>query len=982
MRNASRDTVAPDSPTEILDDRGTNRSVIPLRHVVSVYTPEDGKPGFGIELVWLNQHTNQPSSMLLIVDDPDNRDLWLFVLKRCVHPAAMRDGEPISLHNRLCVRSYLEKCGDSSPEDSDMRLFKVVCRATAHPADQTPADEPSKEVKILVIGLYKVHLISLSKPDQAGAADGVVGESFGILTVSSLWLNEADHGFEMAHRLPLHPPKILRLASAMSEELACQLHRGFRRLHPTRPDTAIAFRGPGSLLDRMSDEPSPVEAGHDHFFDPVIAYCIAYDQDPSRIRYVASSDSANNLWFQLFPPPGTDEASYNVFELLAVMRALRYTSFVSISFSGVELDKLNGLFDPYGHEHVCTRTRLGTRIGLSKEEMKTSCLLIQEIRALAASNHGILSKIDFSNSIAKIPEDAMDYEDLGCGVLEALYPICSTECVVLPWINLSGIHLSARDIIYLINFAATRRTHLKALEVAGCHLNDSNLNKFLAALASQENTLEALNISRNGSAFFTPSATIGPKFSSFRNLASVNLSYLSVEPAPAPLISLEVLLNWRLNELILSHTTVNAATVRSIAQYLHSSQSHPLRLLMLDETTINGSSAAALIHSMTVQTANGLYLDISANPLESGFEELASVLGEDMGPNSLSMRLIDLEDEDFCSLLISLSNNSRVQVLDMAETSLSAPISDETALAVEGLFAKNKALTYLDLSGAESRLEGASFGPKFIPALRGLKENTALETLVIRHQKLGAEGASVLADVLRLNTTLRDLRCDGNALDQLAFSELLNGLYHNTAILNLSEMGGSRETETDRPAPISPNRSRQTSGKGRKSLRITRPALRMTKRDKLPKLKKTSSGTPEEQLAALSKVSSGDWEEENRRLRRYLERNKMIAAGFEVPLDWSENSSEGLVTPDSGLAPDTAWESPLTSDGNLDELDPSAETPRASILGGQKFDAESSWLPEMSSPSSIKLSRPETNTSNPEASSDALTMKEAKKYGR
>lgn len=248
------------------------------------------------------------------------------------------------------------------------------------------------------------------------------------------------------------------------------------------------------------------------------------------------------------------------------MRSLRYNeTFGSMSFAGIQLDELNGLHDQHGHEHLCSKTKKGTPVRMTEEDLRKSCVLVQEIRALAITNKK-LRRMDFTSSIVrKPPESKNDIKpnDIGCGIVEALFPLCRAQTTNVDWIILNNIQLSDTDLDYLVGAAVERSCHFRAIGMSGCGLTDRSLSMVLDALRAQENTLEAIDISRN-LARLSPS-TFELQISVFGFIRKLNLSYIARTSGPEPLISAETLLLWRLEELSFSGTPVNAATVEAIA---------------------------------------------------------------------------------------------------------------------------------------------------------------------------------------------------------------------------------------------------------------------------------------------------------------------------------------------------------------------------------------------------------------------------------
>ena len=248
------------------------------------------------------------------------------------------------------------------------------------------------------------------------------------------------------------------------------------------------------------------------------------------------------------------------------MRSLRYNEFFkTISFANINLDKLNGQFDIYGDEHVCTETIAGTHLKLSTEELRSSCLLVQELRALAATIR-TLRRMDFTSSITRKPQDFLidgDARDMGCGIVEAIFPLCQNQDTNVDWITLNNIELGDTDLDYLVAAAVERDCRFRAIEMSHCGLNDRSLGLILEALRAQDNTIEAIDISCN-IARLRPSIFDG-QISVFGFIRKLDLSNVSRTTISEPLLSSETLLSWKLEELSLSGTPLNPNTLDAIA---------------------------------------------------------------------------------------------------------------------------------------------------------------------------------------------------------------------------------------------------------------------------------------------------------------------------------------------------------------------------------------------------------------------------------
>jgi hypothetical protein len=144
---------------------------------------------------------------------------------------------------------------------------------------------------------------------------------------------------------------------------------------------------------------------------------------------------------------------------------------------------------------------------------------------------------------------------------------------------------------------------------------------------------------------------------------------------------------------------------------------------------------AYLLHSMTETAgkARELHLDVSENYIEQDLDKLTNAIAEGMAPSSLTIRLIEFEREaDFRKMVLALAVNNTVRQLDISRASLPCEASDATCQALEKMFAENKSLEWLDISGEDSRLETTKLGVGINKALRGLQKNRTLRALFIK----------------------------------------------------------------------------------------------------------------------------------------------------------------------------------------------------------------------------------------------------------
>jgi hypothetical protein len=368
-------------------------------------------------------------------------------------------------------------------------------------------------------------------------------------------------------RKPLERPKVLHLASLASRDIAVRLQYVEGSLRPEWETRPFDFLVPDDVQQDVLRQPSPHPMDQDSLDRTLVGYCVAYDVQPENISYQITYPSEDAPRFELLRPVGMRRDQYNALELLAVMRALRYNeTFGGISFKDVRLDVLNGLKDQNGAEHVCLKTKRGTYARLDVEELERSCLLVQEIRALALTNRK-LRRMDFSSCITRKPgghgQARESARDQGCGIVEALFPLCKYQTTNVDWIALNHIQLGDTDLDYLVAAGVERACHLRGLELSGCGLTDRALSLILDALRAQETTMEAVDLSSNP--FRLSPSIFDSQIGVFGYLTRLNLSHVARSSGIEPLISVETFQGWRLQELVLSGTSLNAAMVDAIA---------------------------------------------------------------------------------------------------------------------------------------------------------------------------------------------------------------------------------------------------------------------------------------------------------------------------------------------------------------------------------------------------------------------------------
>jgi hypothetical protein len=184
------------------------------------------------------------------------------------------------------------------------------------------------------------------------------------------------------------------------------------------------------------------------------------------------------------PPANT--LTYTIFELLAVFRALRYNeSFRSISFQGIDLQKLHGLHDNYGEDHVAWTSRSGLPIKKYFNIMPADkSVLYQEVQALALKTKRV-RRMNFSNTLPRRrPRDDVEEgaaKDPGCDIAAALLPLCRGQLTNVDWLVFSGIELGETDLEEFGMSVKLIQPHLEQLPMS--FLYSSNANSQVSSLS-------------------------------------------------------------------------------------------------------------------------------------------------------------------------------------------------------------------------------------------------------------------------------------------------------------------------------------------------------------------------------------------------------------------------------------------------------------------------------------------------------------------
>ena len=888
----------------------------PLHQVVAVYKLDDGRPYFTIEVAHLDEAANQPLTMSLLLNDPRESDLWLTSIRAAV--AKMRVADPMPPLRKTIeylVKAVEYEC-DYDP--NHFRMFKVVSRASKS-GGRSSSDDLAKltsSIYYLVIGFQKLHLVPLPRTARLGSTVSLsepTGTSHGICSLTSVCLQSSDDAFQLGFRTPLQPSTTLYLASSCVIDIALWIRQAAEFLRPAWLELPFLWHVPRALDDSLLPVSSPDEDEDDHqcFDRTLTAYCVAYNVDPSNIRYTVDYNCEDAPEFELLKPNNPRRPRYTVLELLSIMRALCYNeSFHSISFADADLSGLHGLCDQFGSEHVLWTTRTGGHLNLPKPEQ--NWLLIHEIQSIALKSKR-LRRLNFSSCLKRKPRDEDNARDEGSGICEAIFPLCGQQLTNVDWIILNGIALAELDIDYLYAAAIEKSCHFRAIDMKDCGLNSNSLRTVMQGILHQEETLESVDISCNPVRL--NAEQFGRQLSSLQRIRRLNLSNTNCSAAKQALLDSGTLLRWKLEELSLSGTTLNEESIEAITDYLADKQASTLRRLRLDQCQLTGKQAAAILEAMNEGhgKARNAHVQISENKLELGHDLLVEAIKSSKTPSHMTMAMLEYtREQNFRDLISALVDNKSLRYLDISRISLPFDANEHTCKLLRHMLETNDTLEDLNISGEETHLEAVTLGPGLRDALKGLEKNKSLKVIRVEHQALGLPGANALASVLEKNCTLQELHCEDNGINLQAFTSLVNAMKNNMSICFLPTMDKDRawsrqkvDREIDSMRDGTPISSSQvTKSNVRKVFSGAMHGGRSFSNRNQEKPPPPPGYTEQDVQAAVASLDQR-WDAELTRLQGYLRRNYCLAHNLPLPEEASASSpvespkassGEGLAT--------------------------------------------------------------------------------------
>ena len=154
------------------------------------------------------------------------------------------------------------------------------------------------------------------------------------------------------------------------------------------------------------------------------------------------------------------------------------------------------------------------------------------------------------------------------------------------------------------------------------------------------------------------------------------------------------------------------------------------------------------------------------------------------------------------------------------------------------------------------------------------------------------QGASTLADVLKVNTSLQYLYCENNGIALTGFTDLVNALHRNTTLLYLPAMQESRQ--------MALKQTEDQVKQMRDDVSIHTPSSIGSVRSKLanrvagrPSREKTHPmGLSDQDIKAALSLVDESWARQEYRLQQYLQRNYNMANGIPATMDVDEEDFE------------------------------------------------------------------------------------------
>jgi hypothetical protein len=281
-----------------------------------------------------------------------------------------------------------------------------------------------------------------------------------------------------------------------------------------------------------------------------------------------------------------------------------------------------------------------------------------------------------------------------------------------------------------------------------------------------------------------------------------------------------------------------------------------------------------------------MHFEAGRNRLEDGHDEILLAIRNGWTPRSFS--LIGTEYRNgwhFKDLLDSIRENTTIQQLDISKITIKellTPLqSEKISKSIYLMIRQNWTLEKLVFSGCATTFEDNTvIDPNIQHLLSALTENKSLKFLDISYRDL-FKGGHHLAQAIRKNDTLLEIRCDDAHMSLEDFTEVVDAVEGNFKITFLSDMEKSKQASLGEfPHSTASRRFEKRhsftmllfSSVDRK-LRDTRGKVPQVERPSLQLQRAGAKSNDEEATLAA-------WTAQQVRLAGYLARNKKLMEGI------------------------------------------------------------------------------------------------------
>lgn len=797
------------APASNKSERAVNPDVLqmtPIASLVSASRAESSRPYFGVELWWKSTHSLAAfGACQFFAEDPNLRDLLLDSIHAAVRGKEDANfGIPRVAHeveDKIC-----EICRREEPDYPSLQpeIFPVGIRL----ADNGKWAE--SESFYFAIGINLCYFVKVTRPaDNRGLL--TTHSKHGIMSLeraSGCWAPREDR-FELRFRKPFESkPTCLHMSSRFYHHILQILLKADETLRPCWPSSLRRSQIFRINQLPLSGDDVDVATGTSAEFAGLhrthAAFCAAYDCQ--RINWEMRLDGNFGPELRILPPRN-GACSYEALELLAILRAARYNRFIgSISFSSVSLKPLWNKFDGSRAESVAYMNQdEGIMSSTLCKHVQRGSILSQEVHALAFCLPS-LKQIDFTDTLTDLSSSPNKVPDVG--ILFPIINLIAAGLTTCNRISVAGCRLGAGDVAALVSGLAQGDTSqdgfyttggLQALDVSRCSLSSHDLTNIVEALTVQSRSIELLDISQNTGRI--SSGTISRLVDAMTGLQSLNIADAVIGQDGSNLLSYESLGGFKsLEHINISGYKISMDTERALLGFLETKATEQrqqggfsiatqgLERLQLNSCGIDGYRAARIINAAS--GLEGLHLYLNANPIEQGVEELGSAIAFcSEGSFGLHLDMIEFtKDEGYVRLVQAITASKRFIYVSLAGTAPSplpsAVCADAVSDALEQLFAQNKSIRVLDLSGYAGKLDDGQLGRGFGRAFRGLGRNMAVRTLLLRNQNLSTEVGD-LGLGLQENRALRRLDIGGSDINLTALLFLRRSLRSNRTIVHL-----------------------------------------------------------------------------------------------------------------------------------------------------------------------------------------------------